>query len=51
MINQIIQQLTKIIMDLKLSVKDDIEDVKKANHEKLLERNDKKVILMDEIVT
>ena len=43
MIHQLIQRMIKISQELKQAITDDIEDVKLANHEKLLERNEIKL--------
>lgn len=47
MITSTIDQLQNITTQLQDSIKLDIEDVKKANHEKLLERNSNKLELME----
>ncbi len=49
MIETTVKKMLTIIDSLKKAILDDIEDIKAANHEKLLERNDKKQSLMDEI--
>lgn len=49
MISQTIENLKSLTIQLQDSIKNDIEDVKKANHEKLLERNDKKLEMMEEL--
>jgi len=49
MINNIIIKLKDITAQLNQSVKSDIEDVKKANHERLIERNSLKLELMDNL--
>ena len=49
MINTIINNLNKTIKELQESILSDIEDVKKANHDQLLIRNDVKLELMDNL--
>jgi short-subunit dehydrogenase involved in D-alanine esterification of teichoic acids len=49
MINSKVNEMIRLAVTLKLAINTDIQDVKKANHEKLLERNDKKLELMQEI--
>ena len=49
MINDHIESMIQLAQDLKDAITLDIEDVKKANHEKLLERNDLKLELMEKI--
>ena len=51
MIFKKIDDIILISEKLKAAILLDIEDVKKANHEKLLERNDDKLELMTEIST
>jgi hypothetical protein len=50
MIETIVNKMLITIENLKQAIKDDIEDIKLANHEKLLERNDRKQEYMDDIV-
>lgn len=50
MIENIVNKMLVTIENLKQAIKDDIEDIKLANHEKLLERNDKKQAYMEDIV-
>lgn len=50
MIETIVNKMLVTIENLKQAIKDDIEDIKLANHEKLLERNDRKQEYMDDIV-
>lgn len=50
MIENIVNKMLINIENLKQAIKDDIEDIKLANHEKLLERNDRKQGYMDDIV-
>ena len=47
MINNKINAMLKIITKMKQSILDDIEDIKKAKHENLLNRNDEKQELID----
>ncbi len=49
MINQTIEELKSITEKLYNSILEDIEDVKKANHESLVERNNIKLTLMDQL--
>ncbi len=49
MINSTIEKLNQLTNDMKNYILADIEDVKKANHEKLLERNSLKEKDMQEI--
>lgn len=51
MINQIVDKMKIVIDKMQNSIKEDIEDIKKANHDKLLERNDYKQDLMNDIVS
>lgn len=51
MINDTITQLKEITNTLHNSIQEDIEDVKKANHESLVERNDIKLELMDKLAS
>ena len=46
--NQVVKMIDTTIK-LKQAIEQDIEDVKKANHEKLLERNELKLQLMEDI--
>jgi len=46
MIEQIVSEMIDTILILQNSIKEDIEDVKQANHENLLNRNDLKRELM-----
>lgn len=50
MIETTVNKMLMTIENLKQAIKDDIEDIKLANHEKLLERNEKKQTYMDDIV-
>lgn len=49
MIEDIIKKMSELIVDLKSSINQDIEDIKAAKHEELLKRNDEKHIMIDEI--
>lgn len=49
MIESIISDMSALIVKLKDSITQDIEDIKAAKHEELLKRNDEKHILVDEI--
>jgi len=51
MINDTIEELKKITNTLYTSILEDIEDVKKAKHESLIERNDIKLELMDKLTS
>ncbi len=51
MIPDIITKMIEIVELLKGSILDDIEDVRKANHEKLLDRNDIKLEYMEQIAS
>lgn len=51
MIDNIIEQLKTTTMDLQSAIRQDIEDVKKARHEELLERNELKLELMEKLST
>ncbi|PKN14546.1 MAG: hypothetical protein CVU67_05080 [Deltaproteobacteria bacterium HGW-Deltaproteobacteria-24] len=50
MIEKTVNKMLTTIENLKQAIKDDIEDIKLANHEKLLERNEQKQAYMDDIV-
>ena len=50
MIDKIVDNMLSEISDLKKSIESDIEDIKKGNHEKLLDRNDEKHILIEQIL-
>jgi|GEM_PF-563870 len=51
MINKIVDEMKMVITKMKNAIKEDIEDIKLANHDKLLDRNDLKQELMNTIVT
>jgi len=50
MINNIVDEMKTLITKMKNAIKEDIEDIKLANHDKLLDRNDLKQELMNTIV-
>ena len=50
MINKIVDEMKLVISKMKTAINDDITDIKAANHEKLLDRNDMKLELMHTIV-
>lgn len=49
MVDKIINEISVDVQKLQESIKKDIEDVKDAKHEDLLQRNDEKHYLIDEI--
>ena len=49
MIDNTIEQLSLLVKNIQQYTLDDIEDVKKANHEKLVERNELKIDAMEKI--
>lgn len=49
MIEQRINKMLKVIENMKQSIHDDIEDIKNAKHENLLNRNDIKQKMIDEL--
>ena len=49
MINKIVNEIVTITTELIDITAIDIEDVKKANHEKLIERNEIKIIKMEQL--
>ncbi len=49
MIQNTISNMIKVVNELQQAILDDIEDVKHANHEKLLDRNDIKLEQMEQI--
>ena len=49
MVKDIIKHMIDSVSQLQQYLNDDIEDVKNANHEKLLDRNDVKLERMDQI--
>jgi hypothetical protein len=50
MIDSIVSEMKSVILQMQNAIKDDIEDIKIANHEKLLDRNDLKLEYMNKIV-
>jgi len=50
MIYKIVDKMKAAILNMKTAINDDIEDIKAANHDQLLDRNDLKQNLMNEIV-
>jgi hypothetical protein len=51
MIENIIENMSTLIVKLKNSITQDIEDIKLAKHEELLKRNDEKHMIIDEITS
>ena len=51
MINNTIERLNQLTDDMNRYILEDIEDVKKANHEKLLERNSLKEVAIEDITS
>ena len=51
MIENTIKKMSNLIIKLKSSIEQDIEDIKAAKHEELLKRNDEKHIMIDKITT
>ena len=49
MINQLIDELLRLTQELKNDINLDIDDVRKANHESLLQRNSKKLDSMEKL--
>jgi hypothetical protein len=49
MIKNIVIEMVQVVQSLQEDLKADIEDVKQANHEKLLDRNDVKLEKMNQI--
>ncbi len=49
MIESIISEMSSLIINLKNSITQDIEDIKSAKHEELLKRNDEKHLMIDKI--
>jgi hypothetical protein len=50
MIKNITDEMSSLVLKMKDLINSDIEDIKAARHEKLLDRNDDKQKYMDEIV-
>ncbi len=51
MIENTIENMSTLIIKLKNSITQDIEDIKAAKHEELLKRNDEKHLMIDEITS
>ncbi len=51
MIDKIVDKMFLLITELESSIALDIEDIKQAKHESLLNRNDKKHYIIDEITS
>jgi hypothetical protein len=51
MIKTIVSNMIKAVQDLQYNLILDIEDVKQANHEQLLDRNDIKLVKMEDIAS
>jgi predicted nuclease with TOPRIM domain len=51
MINEIINRMIKVINTLNELMDNDLEDIKKANNDSLLDRNSEKQAKMDELVS
>lgn len=51
MIDKTIDEMLSLVAELKNSINEDIEDIKKAKHENLLKRNDRKQEIMESIVS
>ena len=49
MIENTINEMNALVLNMQESIQQDIEDIKAAKHEKLLERNDEKQEMMDSI--
>ena len=49
MIENTIKNMSELIVKLKNSISQDIEDIKAAKHEELLKRNDEKHIMIEDI--
>lgn len=50
MIDKIVDDMLNEVSDLKKSIESDIEDIKQGKHEKLLDRNDEKHVLIEKIL-
>jgi hypothetical protein len=50
MVVQIIKDMSELVNNLKISINQDILDIKDAKHEELLTRNDQKHFMIDEIM-
>ncbi|UTJ05973.1 hypothetical protein [Arcobacter roscoffensis] len=51
MVNDVVNNMTKLVNELKESIKQDITDIKAGKNEALLERNDHKHDLINEIAS
>ena len=51
MIKTIVSDMIKVVQDLQQDLILDIEDVKQANHDQLLDRNDIKLVKMEDIAS
>lgn len=51
MIENTIKNMSDLIIKLKSSIEQDIEDIKAAKHEELLKRNDEKHIMIEKITS
>lgn len=49
MVIEIIEKISLAVKDLKLAIENDIEDIKSANNQNLMDRNEKKENLIDTI--
>ena len=49
MIDKIVNDMTKLVNKMQDYIKQDIEDIKKAKHEELLNRNDEKQFMIEKI--
>lgn len=49
MVDEIIERISELVVNLQNSINLDIEDIKNAKHESLLNRNDEKHIIIDQI--
>ena len=50
MIENIVKNMSELVAELKISINQDILDIKEAKHEELLKRNDQKHFILDEIM-
>ena len=51
MIESIVSNMSALIIKLKSSITQDIEDIKLAKHEELLKRNDEKHFMIEQITS
>lgn len=49
MVIEIIKKISLAVKDMKLAIESDIKDIQNANNQNLMERNDKKEVLIDNI--